>query len=431
MTPLDVARVHARKLRDAAAGLRSFHRAIRTQRWDAEKIRAYQDAKLRVLVEHAFRTVPYYRDLMRDAGLRPSDISHVADLRHIPLTTKQDLRDAGHEACVSSAYRGQQLHVQSTSGSSGIPFKAYREHAAERRRTGFLLRALATAGYRLGDPLLLVVEPAERPPPAWTRWRKLGFDQPAGRLLAELNGHRPTVVLGYVSPLRQLAKLARRTGALAHRPKAVVTVSEGLDPETRRLVAETLGAEVFEIYGSVECGVIAWECPAHAGLHVAEDSVVVELLRGAHEHSSRVVVTNLNVLAMPFLRYDTGDLAAAPPEGACACGRGFARIGRVSGREMDGLRRADGSFVPPFSLTNVVGAVPGVRRYQIVQDEIGLVRVRLEQAAAPSAEVARSIEQGIKDVVGEGTRVVVETVATLEPPPGRKFRIVENRVRRA
>jgi hypothetical protein len=97
---------------------------------------------------------------------------------------------------------------------------------------------------------------------------------------------------------------------------------------------------------------------------------------------------------------------------------------------MDGLRRADDSFVPPFSLTNAVGGVPGVRRYQIVQDEVGLIRVRLEQAVAPSADVANRIEEGIRSVVEESTRVVIETVATLEPPPGTKFRIVENRARR-
>ena len=97
-----------------------------------------------------------------------------------------------------------------------------------------------------------MVEPAERPPPGWTRWRKLGFDQPPDRLLTELNCHKPTVVFGYTSPLRQLAKLIRRKGVRAHRPRAVVTVSEGLDSETRRLIADTLGAEVFEIYGSVE-----------------------------------------------------------------------------------------------------------------------------------------------------------------------------------
>jgi phenylacetate-CoA ligase len=428
---LNGARANARKVRDAAAGLGSFYRAGRAQRWDAQRIRAYQDAKLRILVEHAFGTVPYYRALMDSAGLQPQDIRSVADLRHIPITTKQALRDAGYDACISSTYRGQQLHMQSTSGSSGIPFKAYREPAAERQRTGFLLRALAAAGYRLADPLLLVVEPADRPPPGWTRWRKLGFDQPADRLLAELNDHRPTVVFGYVSPIRQMAKLIRDTAAPAHRPKAVVTVSEGLDPESRTLIAETFGAAVFEIYGSAECGVMGWECSAHVGLHVAEDSVVVELLEGASDHSSRVIVTNLNVLAMPFLRYDTGDLAAAPPAGACTCGCGFARIGQLSGRETDGLQRTDGSFVPPFSLTNVIGGVPGIRRYQIVQDDVGLIRVRLEQTAGLSEETASRIEKGIKDVVRDDIRVVIETVATLEPPPGRKFRIVENRVRRA
>ena len=162
MRLLETARALGYKLLDTAAGLHSFHGATKAQWWGIDTVRAYQDTMLRLVVDHAYRTVPYYRDLMRAAGLGPADIRCVQDLRHLPVTTKHGLRDAGYEACVSSAYRGQRLHMQSTSGSSGMPFQVYREPANERRRTGFLLRALGTAGYRLGDPLLLVVEPAER-----------------------------------------------------------------------------------------------------------------------------------------------------------------------------------------------------------------------------------------------------------------------------
>ena len=147
---LEAARALGCKLLDTAAGLHSFHGATKAQWWGIDTVRAYQDTMLRLVVEHAYRTVPYYRDLMRAAGLGPADIRCVQDLRHLPVTTKHGLRDAGYEACVSSAYRGQRLHMQSTSGSSGMPFQVYREPANERRRTGFLLRALATAGYRLG-----------------------------------------------------------------------------------------------------------------------------------------------------------------------------------------------------------------------------------------------------------------------------------------
>ena len=103
---------------------------------------------------------------------------------------------------------------------------------------------------------------------------------------------------------------------------------------------------------------------------------------------------------------------------------------RVSGREMDGLRRADDSFVPPFSLPTPWVPYPASAGTRFVQDETGLLRVRLEQATAPSPEVSSRIEKGIGEVVSEGTQVVAENLATLEPSPGQKFRIVENRTRR-
>ena len=382
--------------------------------------------RLQLLVSHAYRTVPYYRGLMKQAGIKPADLRAIGDLRHLPVTTKRDLRDAGHDACISSKYRSRRLHLQSTSGSSGMPFKVYREVDAELRRTGFFLRALASAGYRVGNGLLMVVEPPDRQPPAWTRWRKLSFAEPAERLVEEMNRHRPKIVFGYVSPLRQLAILVSQ-GVSIHRPQAVVTVSEALDDTTRRQLEDTLKTKVFEIYGNVECGVIAWECPTHDGLHVAEDLVIVEQLPGADENSWRVVVTNLNVFAMPFLRYDTGDLAVNPPSGSCPCGRRLGRIGRLSGREMDGIDHVDGSFVPPFSITDFLDNISSISRFQVVQDRIGQIRVRLEQTEPPDEETANRIRNGMRSIIGAETKVTIEALPTLEPPPGNKFRIVENR----
>ena len=75
---------------------------------------------------------------------------------------------------------------------------------------------------------------------------------------------------------------------------------------------------------------------------------------------------------------------------------------------MDGATSTDGRLVAPFSLTDVVGAVAGIRRYQVVQDAIGRIRVRLEQAAMPETETTTAITAGIRDVVGADTQVEFE-----------------------
>ena len=286
-----------------------------------------------------------------------------------------------------------------TSGSTGRPFRTYRDPWLERWRAGYLLRVLATAGYRLGDRLMIVVERPERPGTGWTRWRKLTFHDEPGYVLAEINRLRPSVVYGYVSALRQVVRHARERGLAVHRPRAVVTVSETLDPVTRQQLAEGFAAPVFDLYGSIEMGVIAWECEAHDGYHVAEDSVLMETLP-AVGGGERLVLTNLHNEAMPLIRYDQSDLALVGDGTPCPCGRRFRRLAAIQGRVMDAILRPDGSHIPPFGVTATVREIPGVRRFQIVQERVDQLMVRVESAQPLGEDLHGRIEQDLRSVLG-------------------------------
>jgi phenylacetate-CoA ligase len=187
---------------------------------------------------------------------------------------------------------------------------------------------------------------------------------------------------------------------------------------------------VFDIYGSIEMGVIAWECEVHQGYHVAEDSVLLETQATAAD-GDRLLLTNLHNEAMPLIRYDQGDLAVVGNGEPCACGRRFRRLEAIQGRVTDSVLRPDGSEVPPFSVSSVVRDTPGVRRFQIVQDRPGQLIARIESDSSLSEELMGGIEHGLSEVMGPGTSIAIETVATLEPPPGVKFRLVESRLSRS
>ncbi len=416
---------------NAAVGLLAYRRALRRQRSDPALNRAKQERKLRALVRHAYQTVPDYRARCKAAGVGPDDIRSLADLPRLPIMTKAELQAVPEADRLSSAFRRDALLSMVTSGSTGRPFTTFRELPAEHQRNGFFLRALAAAGYRLGDRLMLVVERPQRPGTTWTCWRKLTFYEPPERLLEELNRHRPAILYGYVSVLRQLARHIRATGTPAHRPRSVVTVSESLDPATRALLVESFRAPVFDVYGSVEFGVIAWECATHDGYHMAEDSVLVETLPAGADGLCRLVITNLNVRAMPLIRYDLGDFASPGPAGPCPCGRTFGRLGWIQGRMTDSVHRRDGGHVPPFSLTTAISEIPGIRRFQIVQEDLDLIRVRLERTSPPEGELVDHISGQVRAIVDDRVQVMVEATASLEPPPGVKFRVVENRLARA
>ena len=292
--------------RRALVGLWAFWQAERAQWRDPRRLREWQGRRLRKLVRHAYTSVPFYRRLYDQAGVNPAAIRSLDDLERRPVITKAQLQGEPADDLLSDRRSMASLVTAFTSGSTGRPFRTYRDPSLERWRTGYLLRALATAGYRLGDRLMIVVERPERPGTGWTRWRKLTFYDRPDHVLAEINRLRPSIVYGYVSALRQVVRLARERDLPVHRPRAVVTVSETLDPATRQQLAEGFGAPVFDIYGSIEMGVIAWECEAHNGYHVAEDSVLMETLP-ATGGGERLVLTNLHNEAMPLIRYEVGD----------------------------------------------------------------------------------------------------------------------------
>ncbi|MFO1050457.1 MAG: hypothetical protein U1E52_21470 [Geminicoccaceae bacterium] len=415
--------------RRALVGVWSYWRAERAQWRDPGALRAWQARRLRVLVRHACATVPFYRRLYAQERVDPAAIRSLADLAHLPVITKAQLQAEREDDLLSETRRKEALVTAITSGSAGRPFRTWRDLGLEERRAGYLLRALATAGYRLGDRLLMVVESGERPGTGWTRWRKLTFHDRPDFVLAEIDRLRPKVLYGYVSALRQVARLARERGHAVHRPSSVVTVSETLDPDTRQELATTFGAPVFDIYGSIEMGVIAWECGARPGFHLAEDSMIAETLP-AVGGGARLVLTNLHNMAMPLIRYDQGDLTELD-DAACPCGRRFRRLTAVQGRVMDAILRPDGSQVSPFQVTTAVRGAPGVRRFQIVQERPGALTARIESAAPLTAPTIAGIEAALRQALGPGTAVSCEQVASLEPPPGVKFRLIESRIPRA
>ena len=414
--------------RRALVGVWSYWRAERAQWRDPEALRAWQGRRLRELVRHACATVPFYRRLYAQERVEPAAIHSLGDLEHLPVITKAQMQAEREDDLLSDTRRKDALVTAITSGSAGRPFRTYRDLALEQRRAGYLLRALATAGYRLGDRLLMVVESAERPGTGWTRWRKLTFHDRPDFVLAEINRLRPKVLYGYVSALRQVARLARERGQAVHRPDSVVTVSETLDQDTRQELATAFGAPVFDIYGSIEMGVIAWECGVRPGFHLAEDSMIAETLPAVG--GARLVLTNLHNMAMPLIRYDQADLTELD-HAACPCGRRFRRLTAVQGRVMDAIVRPDGSQVSPFLVTTAVRGAPGVRRFQIVQDRPGALTARIESAAPLTAPTIAGIEAALGQALGPGTAVTCEQVATLEPPPGVKFRLIESRIPRA
>lgn len=400
---------------------------LRAPRRDREALEQLQQRKLRRVVRHAARYVPYYRRLFDGAGLNPESTRLSQDLLRLPVTTKRDLLNAGGDA-FSTFYPPDELVTHRTTGSTGEPMTMRFDRDFERMRRLAFLRALLAAGYRPGERMLMLKPGDAGRASPWTGIQTVRFDESPRDLLSRIAQFRPQVLYGWVTPIRELALHVRNSGSRVEGLRTVITTAEALDRPARELFGAAFGADVYDVYGLTEMGTIAWECSRHAGLHLSEDIALIDGVESGRE--SPMIMTSLELTAMPLIRYQTGDVAVAPDAEPCACGRMFHRIPQVSGRMVDCLQLSGGGLLSPYSVTLALESIPGLARFQVVQEQTGALLVRYETSAdAAAMHVPDAIRGALGALVGNETRIEVRREDSINPPAGRKFRVVESRLR--
>jgi phenylacetate-CoA ligase len=159
----------------------------------------------------------------------------------------------------------------------------------------------------------------------------------------------------------------------------VTYVADPVSDAVRRLMREELDIALLSVYQAVEIGIIGWECERHTGHHLNVDLFPIRLLDPDRREAStgaggEVIVSNLVNRGTVLLNYMLGDLARRVP-GACPCGRTLPLLSHVQGRSTEWLRSASDRPIHPQTLRGILSPVAGVRRYQLVQERPGHVRV--------------------------------------------------------
>jgi len=237
---------------------------------------------------------------------------------------------------------------------------------------------------------------------------------PLPETVAALNAYQPQVVFTYPSVVARLAE-EQQAGRLAIRPARFVSTAEVLTPQVRRAARDAFGAPVLNAYGSTEAGLFGIECDQAAGIHLAEDMVVMEAVDEADRPvppgtpSAKVLVTTLYHTPVPMIRYEISDVVTLADD-PCPCGRPYARVVALDGRheEMLTLQARGGGQVRlrAVRLRSALDGVPGLRQFQIVPrgPRAILVRVTAREDADVAAMVAavRTILDRELDAAGVG-----------------------------
>lgn len=436
----------------------------------AEETRARTEARLAGLLRHAAKNVPFYRDTYRRLRLAPDGLCTIADLARLPVVSKATHREQPQGHFLADSVPPWRHLERSTSGTTGEPFRFCLDREAMSRVFASHLFYDSWFGLRPFDRYMRIVfSPLADPPlPPGTslaaRFRQAVTDRlkakyealtqkqiwiwevdgkKAEEVYHDIEAFHPDFVLGYTSTLSLIADELLRRGLRLTRPvRGVITIAEALSPPRRRLIQQYFDAPITNRYGLREFG--SWsaqscgETPEQ--FHINTELVVCEILRedgsqATPGETGRVVLTDLFNYAMPFIRYDTGDLAAAGSD-RCTCGRSFPLIGKLEGRSQECVRTPSGRVISSLLLGDYlwVGGpsfkhsdhLEVVRHYQLLQE--GPDRVRLLVVPADGFnEVRRErLQEDLAQLLGPDMTVVVETVRGIPLEKSGKRSIIRN-----
>jgi phenylacetate-CoA ligase len=395
--------------------------------------RQFLRGKLKEVLQHAAAHTSHLRGRLEAAGLRLEDLVESEDLSRLPPLGKRELPQLQGQAppfggLVAVPANGLQRIFVS-------PGPIYDPEGAGPNYWR-MARAFYAAGFRRGDIVLNTF--AYHLTPAGSicdegvgALQCVVIPMGGGNAETQVQMLRHVQATGYAGTPSFLHTILQRAVEVGINPLLdlsleVALVSGGMLPESlRTTMHQQFGVRVTQAYATADLGLIAYECPRHSGMHLAEDVIVQiadpETGQPVPDGSAgEVVVTTFNKV-YPLIRFGTGDLSMLDPSG-CSCGRTTPRLTRILGRA-DDVTKIRGMFVHPGQLDAVMAEMPEVTRYQLVVRRVGFdddLTFQVEAADVPR-DVAARLETRVREAIKLRTRVEVVPPGAL-PPDAKKIR---------
>jgi phenylacetate-CoA ligase len=415
-----------------------------------EVVRERQLDRVRRLLRHAERHVPYYRELFRAHGIASDDIRSMTDLTRIPILTKSIVRERADDLIADNVDRAT-LVRHNSGGSTGAPLTFYHDASSLAASEAGVLRGFQQAGWQPGDMVAFfwgwdkrtnAMGRAEFEIRQWLR-RRYQFDSfnasPArmAEWVEVWHRIRPEIVFGYASAIARFAEYLEQRAIALPAVKGVFTTAEKLYPTQRAQMGRVFRAPVFDCYGSSEVRNIATQC-AVGRMHVNADFVVVETDESTIDPSDPTapapfLVTSLRSYGMPFIRYRNEDCGRLLP-GICDCGSGFPLMDLQIARVTDHVLLPGGRVVHGLFLIHRLYGTRGIANFQFHQtalDRITLLVVPSDDDQAGRAEVTARIAGEIRALSDHPIQVDVREVDAIPLSAAGKHRYIRSDVTEA
>ncbi|MEX2534101.1 MAG: hypothetical protein WD273_00755 [Trueperaceae bacterium] len=418
------------------------------QKWatlDAQESATLQHERLEFLLRHSYDHVPFYRNLLERHGVVTGSQVRLERFFELPHLDKPTLRQNWAQLQSDDLSR-RRTRINQSGGSTGEPVKLIQDADYQDWNTSTKLFFESRAGHRLGARILQLWG-SERDIMGIRRsWKsRLGqrvrneellntFLMPVNTMrdyVQRINAFRPSLILAYAESIFRLARFAEQEKLDVHAPNVIFTSATTLHAHMRETIERVFRAPVLDRYGSREVGVVACEQPDSEGLIISAPTHFVEIVKqdgspAAPGETGELIVTPLNNLAMPLLRYRIGDMACSPAS-PDTTGLQWPRLARVMGRITDTFYTSAGTQVFGEYFTHLFYERAWVEMFQVVQEELDLIRISIKAGVNPPGGAQLAAEFGsltdqVRLVMGGDCRVEIDLVQEIEKTVSGKHR---------
>ena len=416
------------------------------------EIETLQLERLQATVRHCMNS-PFYKKRFQEAGIKPEDIKTLDDLRRIPFTTKQDLRDTYPFGMASVPLR-ECTRLHSSSGTTGTPTvilhtrKDLEEWAAQVARNLWMVGLRPddvfqnSSGYGMFTGGLGFQYGAERmgmltvPAAAGNSVRQIKFITDFGTTALH-------AVPSYVTRLHEVMRSMDIDPRRDTKLKVLAIGAEPHSEEQRRRIEDMMGVKAYNSFGMSEmCGPgVGFECQEQNGLHFWEDYDIVEIVNPEtlepvpDGEIGELVLTTLCREAMPLLRYRTRDLTRVLGR-TCPCGRNHVRIDRMRGRS-DDMMVLRGVNIFPIQIEKILMTFTELASNYLItlttdkENDNMTVEVELEELFTDDyqrlQELTKRIQRALKDEILLTPVVKLLPKGSLPVSDGKAVRVVDKR----
>jgi phenylacetate-CoA ligase len=322
-------------------------------------------------------------------------------------------------------YRKEDFISSATGGSTGSPMKFFIDRKWKVCNEAAAYRAWSWSGYEIGDKMAYLwgaihdLKNQNRIHNSILRIVKLNaFELTQENMQAYikiLRKYKPKAINSYASAIFTLSQYMQNQGIDIIRPKAILTTADMLFEYKRKTIENVFNCRVFDYYSGRDTTLQAAECSEHVGYHLSIENAVVEFIKEnesvASGETGKIIITDFSNYAMPFIRYEIGDLGI-PSDENCSCGRKLPLMESIKGRILDTIVTPEGKMLTGEFFPAIFADYPikGIEEYQIIQKKKDTLLIKLIKGKNYSNEELDFFINIIKKNVGNQMNIEVEFV---------------------